>query len=78
MILDAVESVAQQGSDGSLLIGRQALRDAMASTTGYAGLTGTLACNEYGDCATGEALAVFEISQAELDGNWPPAAIYTP
>ena len=78
MILDAVEAVAQQGSDGSLLIGRQALRDAMASTTGYAGLTGSLACNEYGDCATGEALAVFEITQAELDGNWPPAAVYTP
>lgn len=78
MILDAIESVAQQGSDGSLLIGRQALRDAMASTTGYAGLTGTLSCNEYGDCATGEALAVFQITQAELDGNWPPAAVYTP
>ena len=32
MVLDAIESVAQQGSDGSLLIGRQALRDALYAT----------------------------------------------
>ncbi|TAK11453.1 MAG: branched-chain amino acid ABC transporter substrate-binding protein [Anaerolineae bacterium] len=78
MILDAIESVAQQGSDGTLLIGRQALRDAMTATAGFDGLTGSLTCNEYGDCATGEALAVFQITEAELNGGWPPAAIWTP
>ena len=78
MMLDAIEKAAQVGSDGTLLIGRQALRDAMAATAGYDGLSGNLSCNEYGDCATGEALAVFEITQAELDGNWPPEPVYTP
>ena len=78
MILNALEASAQVGPDGALLIGRQALRDAMAVTTDFAGLTGNLSCNEFGDCATGEALGVFEITQAELDGNWPPEAIYTP
>lgn len=78
MILDAIESVAQQGSDGSLLIGRQALRDAMAATANFNGLTGNLTCNQYGDCATGQALGVFQITEAELGGAWPPAAIWTP
>lgn len=78
MILDAVESVAQIGEDGTMLIGRQALRDAMTATTNFAGLTGTLSCNEYGDCATGEALAVFLLTEAELSGNWPPEAVWTP
>jgi len=78
MMLDALEASATQNSDGSLLVGRQALRDAMASTSGYAGLTGNLTCSETGDCATGEALGIFAITQAELDGNWPPEAIYTP
>jgi branched-chain amino acid transport system substrate-binding protein len=78
LVLDAIEASAQVGEDGALLIGRQALRDAMAVTSGFAGLTGTLTCNEFGDCATGEALGVFEITQAELDGGWPPEAIYTP
>jgi branched-chain amino acid transport system substrate-binding protein len=76
MVLDAIESVAQVGGDGSVLIGRQALREAMTATTGFDGLTGQLDCDEYGDCATGEALGVFQITQAELDGNWPPAAVW--
>jgi branched-chain amino acid transport system substrate-binding protein len=33
-----------------LYIGRQALRDALYATSGYQGLTGSLTCNQYGDC----------------------------
>jgi branched-chain amino acid transport system substrate-binding protein len=76
MILDAIEAVAQVGGDGSLLIGRAALREAMTATTGFDGITGVLDCDEFGDCATGEALGIFQITQAELDGAWPPAAVW--
>jgi hypothetical protein len=51
IIFDAVEQVAQEGPDGSLLIGRQALRDAIYGTEGFDGITGTLTCDENGDCA---------------------------
>jgi branched-chain amino acid transport system substrate-binding protein len=78
MMLDAIESVGVVGSDGSLSIGRQALRDAMAATANYDGLSGVLSCSETGDCATGEALGVFAITAAEVDGAWPPVAIWTP
>lgn len=79
MMLDAIEAVAEVGSDGSMLIGRQALRDAMAATAAYDGLSGLLTCSATGDCATGEALGVFAITAAEVnDGNWPPEAIWTP
>lgn len=78
ILLDAIVKVAQQGEDGSLSIGRQALRDAVSATAGFNGLTGTLTCSEYGDCATGQALGIFEITQAEVDGNFPPAAVWTP
>ncbi|MCB9140218.1 MAG: branched-chain amino acid ABC transporter substrate-binding protein [Caldilineaceae bacterium] len=78
MLLDAVQAVAQESSDGTLLIGRQALRDALTATQDYPGLTGTLSCNETGDCATGEALGIYEVTQAEVDGNWPPPVVYTP
>jgi len=37
-------------ADGTLHIGRQALRDALYATSGYQGLTGSLTCDEYGDC----------------------------
>lgn len=78
MLLDAVEEVAQVGDDGTILVGRQALRDALSATADYPGLTGTLTCNATGDCATGEALGIFILSQAELDGNWPPEVVWTP
>ncbi len=51
MIFNAVEKVAQKGDDGSLLIGRQALRDALFATAGQVGITGNITCDEYGDCA---------------------------
>jgi branched-chain amino acid transport system substrate-binding protein len=78
MLMDAIAAVAVVDADGTLHIGRQALRDAMYATASFPGLTGNLNCHENGDCATGEALAVFIISQAEVDGNWPPAVFWRP
>jgi branched-chain amino acid transport system substrate-binding protein len=78
MLLNAIEATAVVGDDGSLTVGRQGLRDYLDNIEGYAGLTGTLSCNEYGDCATGEALAVYQITEAEMDGNWPPPVVWVP
>lgn len=77
ILLTVIEEVAVVGDDGSLTIGRQALRDALTALEGYEGLTGVLGCDEYGDCATGEALGIFQVTQAELDGAWPPALTWT-
>ena len=78
ILLDAILKEAQVGDDGSLSIGRQALRDAVSATSGFNGLTGTLTCGATGDCATGQALGIFEITQSEVDGNFPPAAVWNP
>ena len=79
MLMDAIEAVAKQDEEGNLLIGRQAIRDYLSGISGYAGVIGELSCNETGDCATGEALGIFQITDAEIsDEAWPPAVIYTP
>jgi len=87
ILFDAIEEVAFTDADGTTFIGRQALRDAIKATKGYSGLTGQLDCSDkqFGeftskaDCATGEALAVFQITDAEVsEGGWPPEAVYTP
>lgn len=87
ILLDAIEKVAVQDSDGTLQIGRQALRDAIAATSGFPGLTGTLDCGtkgfaagiSRGDCATGGALGIFHITSAETEaGRWPPDVVWTP
>ena len=50
LVLDAIEAVAQQEGDGTLHIGRQALRDALYATRDWVGVTGKLTCDEFGDC----------------------------
>jgi len=82
LLLDAVEAVAQERDDGWLVIGRGALREALSAVEEYPGLTGSLTCQHEsphaGDCATGEALAIFQLGAAEVhEGNWPPQVVWT-
>ena len=65
----AIESVAVVDADGTVHIPRGALRDAVYATKDFSGLTGKLSCDANGDCATGEALAIYQISQAMIDGS---------
>jgi len=69
MLLDAVEIVAQQDSDGSLLIGRQALRDALSATKGMEGITGTITCDRNGDCAD-PAITVNQVQNGAFIPIW--------
>jgi branched-chain amino acid transport system substrate-binding protein len=51
MIFEAIDAVVVEDADGTLHIPRQGLIDAMYATTGFDGLTGSLSCNRFGDCA---------------------------
>lgn len=76
IIFAAVEAVAVKNADGSLTIGRKALRDALYATKDYKGLTGNISCGENGDCADPK-IAVYEITQENVDkGEVPTAKIY--
>ena len=70
MVLDAIEAVALVGDDGTLLIGRQALRDALFATSGMAGITGTITCDENGDCADPK-IAVSQVQGEDFVPVWP-------
>jgi branched-chain amino acid transport system substrate-binding protein len=51
LIFAAIEKVAKKAPDGTLYIGRQKLRDALYATKNMKGLTGTISCDQFGDCA---------------------------
>jgi branched-chain amino acid transport system substrate-binding protein len=53
LLFSAVETTAVQDADGTLHIGRQALRDALHAVSDLEGLSGALACDEFGDCSVG-------------------------
>lgn len=70
ILLNAIKEVAQQGDDGTLLIGRQALRDKLFATASYQGVTGTLTCTATGDCADPK-IAVSEVKGGAFEAIWP-------
>jgi len=76
VIFAAIEAVAVQNADGSLTIGRQALRDALYATSGFQGLTGNITCATNGDCAD-PRIAVYEITAENIaNGETPTTKIY--
>jgi branched-chain amino acid transport system substrate-binding protein len=70
MIIACVEQVAVQDDDGTLHIGRQAMRDCLGATSGFEGITGTLTCDEYGDCADPK-ISVSTLENGEYVKIWP-------
>ncbi|HSK94276.1 MAG TPA: branched-chain amino acid ABC transporter substrate-binding protein [Candidatus Angelobacter sp.] len=70
MIFDAIEEVATVEDDGTIHIGRQALRDALFATSGFEGITGSLTCNATGDCAD-PSISVSEVVSGAFQRIWP-------
>ncbi len=69
MLLNAIKKVAVQ-VDGKLYIPRQALRDALFATKDFKGLTGTLTCNQYGDCADPK-IVINQVKDGKFVPVWP-------
>jgi branched-chain amino acid transport system substrate-binding protein len=73
IIFAAIEKVAVQESDGTIYIGKKALRDAIYATANFQGITGILSCSASGDCGA-PLIAVYQVSAREIGGEWPPQA----
>ncbi len=77
LLLNAIESVAVQERDGTLHVGRQALRDALYATVDFEGVSGALTCDQFGDCGVGRfAILRLDDPSAGLEGMWSNV-IYT-
>ena len=65
IIFAAIEKAAMKGPDGTLTIGRSALRNALYATKNFKGLTGNLTCDTYGDCAD-PRIAIYQTSAENI------------
>ncbi len=63
ILMMAVERVAKKQADGTLIIGKKALRDAIADTK-YNGITGEIAFDPYGD-RSGSVVVVYKVVEEE-------------
>ncbi len=67
-LIQVINEVAVVGSDGNLYVPREAMVAGVRNLTDFVGLTGTLTCNEVGECnATGPTFFVVQ------DGVWVQA-----
>lgn len=66
MLLAAIDAVAVV--DGDVIhIDRQALRDELNSTSGFEGITGTLTCDDFGDCASGKITVILHEDSGDIE-----------
>ncbi len=70
MIFACIEKVGVQDPDGTLHIGRQAMRDCLYATKDFQGITGNLTCDQYGDCADPK-ITVSQLQNGEYVKIWP-------
>lgn len=72
MIFACIEEVGVLDDDNTLHIGRQDMRDCLYATSGFSGITGTLTCDQYGDCADPK-ITVSAITEGTTDYEaiWP-------
>jgi len=70
IIFAAIEKIAVKGPDGTLYIGRKALRDAIYATKDFQGITGNLSCSQYGDCGA-PVIAVYQTVDSD-PATWNP------
>jgi branched-chain amino acid transport system substrate-binding protein len=75
MLMDAIEDVATVSEDGTVSVPLAALRDRIYATENFEGITGTLTCDEFGDCAD-PAIAIYQITADQLAGQWPPSVVW--
>jgi branched-chain amino acid transport system substrate-binding protein len=60
ILFAAINSAAIQQSDGTIVIPRTALKDAIYKTKDYKGITGTITCTPLGDCAGSTTVGVYQ------------------
>jgi branched-chain amino acid transport system substrate-binding protein len=70
MIFDCIEQVGTSDSDGTLHIGRQAMRDCLYATKNFAGITGNLTCDQNGDCADPK-ISISQLQAGKYVRIWP-------
>ena len=68
LLLDAV-AAASWVDDGDLHIDRAGVRQHLNSIAGYGGITGTLNCDEFGDCASQKITIILHESTADVEAS---------
>ncbi|MCL4488654.1 MAG: branched-chain amino acid ABC transporter substrate-binding protein [Chloroflexi bacterium] len=80
MVLAALQKpgVVVKDADGTLHVQKQALRDAIAATKDFKGITGNLTCDPNGDCADPKIAVYQETADDLAKGQTPSKPVWAP
>ena len=68
LLLDAI-AAASWVEDGDLHIDRAGVRQHLNSVSGYSGITGTLSCDDFGDCASQKITIIHHESSDDIEAS---------
>ena len=74
LIFDALRRSALQSEDGYLAVPRSDFRAALFATEGYDGFSGTLECNDLGDCQVASLISIYASPAWPVEGGPQGAA----
>ena len=69
LLLEAIEAASYADGDGNLVIDRAEVRQHLNGVTGYAGITGTLTCDDYGDCGAARIVVIRHDNAEDLTAS---------
>ena len=68
LLLEAIEA-ASYADGGTLVIDRAGVRQYLGGVSGYAGITGIMTCDDYGDCAAARITVIHHDSAEDLEAS---------
>ncbi len=69
LLLDAIKAASWINDDGALVIDRAGVRQHLDGVTGYQGITGTLTCDDFGDCSAARLTVIRHDDKDDLDAS---------
>ena len=69
LLLEAIEAASYVEDDGSLVIDRAGVRQHLDGVDGYRGISGTLACDDFGDCSAARMIIIRHDSPGDIEAS---------
>ena len=69
LLLEAIEAASYVDDDGSLVVDRAGVRQHLDGVDGFRGISGTLACDDFGDCSAARMIIIRHDNPGDIEAS---------
>ena len=69
LLLEAIEAASYVDDDGSLVVDRAGVRQHLDGVDGFRGISGTLACDDFGDCSAARMIIIRHDDPGDIEAS---------